>query len=66
MNSNDAIEGTYESGHWHEKLLSFQNASVYLQLLNSRFATKSGEPEQEELGTEDVAPSAKSVVRPDA
>jgi hypothetical protein len=40
MNTNDTT-GNRENGRWQEMVLSFQNASVYLQLLNSRYDKKS-------------------------
>ncbi len=36
MHSNDNIENSNERNRWHEKILSFQNASVYLQLMNRK------------------------------
>lgn len=40
MHSNENIENGNERGRWHEKILSFQNASVYLQLMNRKMDSK--------------------------
>jgi hypothetical protein len=60
MNTNDRSEQGSENGRWHEKVLNFQNASVYLQLLNARMASKLNNEQESEQESEDETQTANS------
>ena len=60
MHSNENIENGNERGHWHEKILGFQNASVYLQLMNRKMDSKqqSDEENTQSQASDEQAPNA--------
>jgi hypothetical protein len=60
MHSNDNIENSNERGRWHEKILSFQNASVYLQLMNRKNDSKQQQEDEnaQQPSADEQAPNA--------